>query len=279
MTEHPDRQSPESQTPEAPGHPAPDPFGAIAASYDRMGFLTLTARHLVQAAALQPGERVLDVATGTGSAAMAAAVAVGPGGTVVGLDLSAPMLAQARLRAAGLPGLNFVEGDAMQLPFPDHDFDVVLCASALFFMPDLVAALREWRRVLRPGGRVGFTAFAPGLMSPLPAMWAAALAPYGLKAAGPPIGRLPSPERAGELLREAGFTVEGAAVEPLPYRLDQPEDRWADIEAGLEGLALRDLPPATRAALRDGHLAQLGDLFAGQPLTVEVPLIVAFGRR
>jgi len=279
MPQTPESETPDNQTPGGAGRPAPDPFGAIALSYDRMGFLALTARHLVAAAALRPGQQVLDVATGTGTAALEAAAAVGVGGEVVGLDLSAPMLAQARVRAGGLPGVQFLEGDAMRLPFPDERFDVVLCASALFFMPDLVAALQEWRRVLRPGGRVGFSAFAPGLMAPLPAMWAAALAPTGLKAAGPPIGRLPSAERARELLTEAGFAVERAAVERVPYRLDRPEDRWDDIEAGLEGLALRELSPPVRAALRERHLAELSAVFGGKPLTVELPLIVAFGRR
>ncbi len=260
-------------------HPAsPDPFGALAPTYDRMGFLTLTAQHLAQAAALQPGMRVLDVATGTGTVALEAARVVGPAGSVVGLDLSAAMLEKARARA-GAEGVTFQTGDAMSLPFADASFDAVLCASALFFMPDLVAALREWGRVLKPGGRVGFTAFAPGLMAPLPPMWAAALAPHGLKPQGPPIGRLPSPEKARELLEGAGYSDIRAEVDFVPYRLETAEHRWDDIEAGLEGLPLAGMSPEMVADIRVGHLADLQPLFAAGPLTVTLPLIVAFGTR
>ena len=257
---------------------SPDPFGALAPTYDRMGFLTLTAQHLAHAAGLQPGMRVLDVATGTGTVALAAAQAVGPAGSVVGLDLSAAMLEKARVRA-GAEGVTFQTGDAMHLPFEDASFDTVLCASALFFMPDLVAALREWGRVLVPGGRVGFTAFAPGLMAPLPAMWAARMKTIDLVPPGPPVGRLPSPEKARDLLDEAGYTQIRAGVEPVPYLLQHPEHRWDDIEAGLEGLQLRELSPEVQADLRGRHLAELAPLFASGPLTVSLPLIVAFGTR
>lgn len=257
---------------------SPDPFGALAPTYDRMGFLTLTAQHLARAAALQPGMRVLDVATGTGTVALAAAQTVGTGGTVVGLDLSAAMVEKARART-GAGAVSFQTGDAMHLPFEDASFDAVLCASALFFMPDLAAALREWGRVLKPGGRVGFTAFAPGLMAPLPAMWAARLKTVDLVPPGPPVGRLPSPEKARELLEEAGYTGIRADTEPVSYLLEHAEHRWDDIEAGLEGLQLRELSPEVQADLRAAHLAELASLFASGPLTVSLPLIVAFGTR
>lgn len=259
--------------------PLPDPFSALAPTYDRMGFLTLTARHLALAAALQPGMQVLDVATGTGTVALAAAQAVGPAGSVVGLDLSAAMLEHARVRARGTDQLTFVQGDAMHLPFGDASFDAVLCASGLFFMPDLVEALREWGRVLKPGGRVGFTAFAPGLMAPLPALWAARLKTLDLVPPGPPIGRLPSAEKARELLTDAGYSEIRADVEPVPYLLEHPEHRWDDIGAGLEGLQLRGLSPEIQADLKTRHLAELAPLFTSGGLTVTLPLIVAFGTR
>jgi ubiquinone/menaquinone biosynthesis C-methylase UbiE len=300
-----------TQEPNMPSQRPSDPFAVLAPVYDRMGFLTLTGQHLARKAAGQPGEQVLDVATGTGTAALEAARMVTVTGQrgeghVTGLDLSAAMLAQARARAqvSGLGNLSFVEGDAMKLPFPDGSFDLVLCASALFFMPDMLAALREWKRVLRPsasnpggsnpggsnpsasnpsgsnqGGRVGFTAFAPGLMAPLPALWAARLATVNLKPPGPPIHRLPSPEQAAALLTQAGFVAVHADVETLAYSLERPEDRWADIESGLEGLPLRELSAEVGARIRAEHLAELQPLFGGAALTVPLPLIMAFGRR
>jgi ubiquinone/menaquinone biosynthesis C-methylase UbiE len=104
----------------------------------------------------QPQDQVLDVACGTGLVALAAAEAVGPQGHVLGADLSDHMLEAARLRAAqrGLRQLGFARMDAEQLALPDGGFDLALCALGLMYVPDPAQALREMRRVLRPGGRV-----------------------------------------------------------------------------------------------------------------------------
>ena len=88
-------------------------FDAVAKRYDAVGFLAQAARFVAGAAAVQPGEAVLDVMTGTGAVA---AEVVGRAGRVVGVDVSAGMLAQARAR---VPGAEFVRGDAAALPFPD----------------------------------------------------------------------------------------------------------------------------------------------------------------
>lgn len=115
------------------------------------------ARHaLLDAAALAPGERVLDVACGTGLVALEAARAVGATGWVVGVDLSDRMVDAARDRAGAqqLRNVDFARMDAEALGLPEGDFDVVLCALGLMYMPDPPRALREMRRVLRPGGRL-----------------------------------------------------------------------------------------------------------------------------
>jgi SAM-dependent methyltransferase len=110
------------------------------------------AGRLVDEAGISPGQRVLDVACGTGIVARTAADRVGEGGSVTGLDLNDAMLTVARrLR----PDLEWRQGDAAELPFPDGSFDVVLCQSGLMFFPDVPKALREMGRVCRGGGTVG----------------------------------------------------------------------------------------------------------------------------
>jgi ubiquinone/menaquinone biosynthesis C-methylase UbiE len=111
---------------------------------------------LLSAAALRSGERVLDVACGTGLVTFAAAHAVGPAGEVLGVDLSGGMVDAARQRALqqGASNAAFVRMDAEALALPDASFDVVLCALGLMYLPDPEQALREMRRVLRPGGRL-----------------------------------------------------------------------------------------------------------------------------
>jgi len=109
---------------------------------------------LLNHAALQPGERVLDVSCGTGIVARQAAPLVGAGGRVVAVDINPAMLGVARALPApsGAP-ITWQEGNAMALPLPDGAFDVVLCQHGLPFVPDRAGAVREMRRVLAPGGR------------------------------------------------------------------------------------------------------------------------------
>jgi SAM-dependent methyltransferase len=106
---------------------------------------------LVEAAEIRPGQRVLDVACGTGVLARAAADRVGPGGSVVGLDANEDMLSVARRRDARV---EWRSGRAESLPFPQDAFDAVVSQFGLMFFEDRAAALREMHRVVKPGGRI-----------------------------------------------------------------------------------------------------------------------------
>ncbi len=110
---------------------------------------------LLELAALAPGEGVLDVACGTGLVTIPATHAVGPGGEVVGTDISDSMVNRVREAAAerGVDGATFARMDAEDLQFPDASFDAVLCALGLMYFPDPLKALTESHRVLKPGGR------------------------------------------------------------------------------------------------------------------------------
>jgi SAM-dependent methyltransferase len=114
---------------------------------------------LVGKVGVNEGERVLDVATGTGNAAIPAAV---KGGVTTGLDITPELLEDARgnAAAAGVE-VEWVEGDAQDLPFEDASFDVVLSTFGCMFAPDHKRAAREIARVLAPGGRLGVVAWRP----------------------------------------------------------------------------------------------------------------------
>jgi SAM-dependent methyltransferase len=115
---------------------------------------------LLDLAAVRPGERVLDLATGTGLVARQAARRVTPGGAVTGLDLNEEMLTVARALPLP-PGLTIEwrQGSAQALPFGDGVFDVVVCQQGFQFFPDRPAALQQMRRVLRASGRVTLSVF------------------------------------------------------------------------------------------------------------------------
>ncbi len=110
---------------------------------------------MLDMAALQPGEAVLDVACGTGLVSLRMAATVGAAGKVVGTDISGQMVEAARRIAAerGLANLRFERADAEALPFADADFDAAVCGLGLMYVPGPVQALAEMRRLLRPGGR------------------------------------------------------------------------------------------------------------------------------
>jgi|SRR5215207_1357129 len=112
------------------------------------------AAELVDVAALRPGERVLDVACGTGIVTRFAAERVGADGAVAGVDINPGMLGVARSAARPELGIDWHEASAEALPFEDETFDVVLCQMGLQFFPDRLAALRQARRVLVPAGRL-----------------------------------------------------------------------------------------------------------------------------
>lgn len=117
---------------------------------------------LVEAAAVRPGHRVLDVATGTGEPAATAARRVAPGGEVVATDLSETMIAGARHRAGrlGLDNVTFRVVAAEDLDDPPQSFDAVLCRWGLMFIPQVEAALARMRGLLRDGGRLAVAAWA-----------------------------------------------------------------------------------------------------------------------
>ena len=111
---------------------------------------------MLDAAALQPGERVLDVGCGDGATTMGAAERVAPGGVVVGVDISAPMLALAgqRVAARGGEGIELLEADAQVHPFEGGAFDAVISRFGTMFFADPEAAFTNLARALRPGGRL-----------------------------------------------------------------------------------------------------------------------------
>ena len=129
--------------------------------YDRIADgLTISTDQTLRVAKIRPGERVLDVATGTGITAIAARER---GAVVTGLDLTSELLAVARQKAKdeGFDDIDFKEGDAESLPFADASFDVVLSTCGHMFAPDQPRVAAELARVTRPAGRLVFLAWTP----------------------------------------------------------------------------------------------------------------------
>lgn len=144
------------------------PFDAIAAAYDEDDFHQVVAERLVTGISAAPAHVVVDVATGTGSAAFAALEHLDPQ-RVVAVDLSSAMVASAMAKAASLDPAGVIEwsvGNAVPAPVADGTADVVLCASSLHFLG--AAAFGDWLRVLRPGGVLAFSVPSAAVFAPSP---------------------------------------------------------------------------------------------------------------
>jgi demethylmenaquinone methyltransferase/2-methoxy-6-polyprenyl-1,4-benzoquinol methylase len=168
-------------------------FSGLPARYDEMGAVLSFGQDprwrnaLVRSLDPQPGQDVLDVATGTGMVALALARR---GCRVVGLDQSEAMLSRAQAKLRGEPGLavSFVRGEAERLPFPDGRFDGLSFTYLLRYVDDRAATMRELARVVRPGGRIAMLEFGVPTSAPLRGLWRLQTR-YVL----PGVGRLVSP--------------------------------------------------------------------------------------
>ena len=175
------------------------------------------AERLLDRVGLQTDDRVLDVGCGTGIVARRAASQVGDEETVVGLDVNERMLDVAKATATeDRLAIEWRQGDATELPFPDEAFDVVISQQALQFLPDPGAALREIDRVLAPDGRVAVSVWRPLKFNPGYVKLAEALEEYVGDDAGVMM-RSPFPTWDGDdlraLARNAGFSEPSITIE------------------------------------------------------------------
>lgn len=237
-------------------------FDTLAAGYDSPAtrFFPFTADRLVDFVKPRPGTRVLDVATGTGAAAIAFAQAVRPGGgRVTAIDLSDGMLdrAQANIRKMALDNVDLHRMDAGKLDFRDGYFHYIVCSYGLFFIPDMSAALCEWARVLKPGGTLAFTCFETTAFQPMLDNFAECLQAFGVQLPEAPFGsrRITSLDHCRELLSAAGLVDIDAECRQMGYHLRDENDWWeVVVNTGMRAL-FDQVPDDNKAEFRAQHLA------------------------
>ena len=215
---------------------------------------------LVETADVHEGDRVLDVACGTGIVARRAAQRVGENGAVVGIDINEGMLAVAEAEAAKRSlSVEWRQGDATELPLSDERFDVVCCQQALQFFDDASAAMAEMRRVLAPGGRVVLSVWRPLEYHPGYVVLAEALEGHVGNEAGAMM-RSPFPvwdgDDLGALARDAGFDDVSVTIEIGAVRYPSPEE-FVRREAASSPLA--ESLAATEQAVREALVQEVSD--------------------
>lgn len=213
------------------------------------------AEKLVEAAKLRPGERVLDVACGTGIVMRRAAPRLAPGGAITGLDLDPAMIAVAQSLVRVLDGVSVDWRclSAQDMPLGNAAFDVVLCLQGLQYLPDCAAGLAEMRRVLKPSGRMLSVVWTTLEACKGQLALATALERRGIDVA--PIRKAYSfgnPERVRKLASEAGFRS-------VETRTASSSARYASPTAFVDAFAAGSL--SSRVAISKVPKAQRGEFF------------------
>jgi SAM-dependent methyltransferase len=232
---------------------------------------------LLQAAAIAPGERVLDIGCGCGATTLDMAARVGPTGHALGLDVSEPMLARARERAPSGAPASFVCADATLYPFEPGRADLLASRFGVMFFAEPALSFANMRKGLRRGARLAFVCWReprqnPWLMLPLQEAYkfAPRLPELGPEDPGP--FSFSSEARVRRILGEAGFSA--IALRPADLLLDVAVGRG--LEAAVEGAlaigpasrALQDQPPDVRAAAGSAIRAALAPYQKGQSVAL-----------
>ncbi len=258
-------------------------FDQVAGRYDNpsMRFFPFCADRLIHHLRPAPDAKILDVATGTGAVALAAAQVLGPNGRVQAIDLAENMLnmAMANIQRAGLSNVDFHVMDAESLEFKSRYFDSVTCSFGIFFLPDMLAGLTSWRQVLKPGGRVMFTTFSANAFHPLAELFRQRLETFGITIPTENWMRLTTEQECQELLESVGFTKTQVIKEQLGYHLNQPEDWWEIIySSGFRGY-LEKLDAEQLGRFRVEHLAEIQSLMTNKGIWLDVETLFSTGVR
>jgi ubiquinone/menaquinone biosynthesis C-methylase UbiE len=244
-------------------------------TYDNILIVRQPAERLVANVKIIPGQQVLDVACGTGRATMAAALVVGKSGRVTGIDIDDKMLdiAKQKAESASLTNVEYHVGDAEALEFSDAAFDVVICASAIFFLKDIPKALHEFHRVLKTGGILGFTSFGERFLQPVIKPLGERLSKYFGQSPPVPffIERTNTPDKCQALLQGAGFEDIHITTEQLGFYLPDLTAYWQEISQTFVRLHLMRLSPSDYEKFKAEHLSDMKSLLTDKGIWLEMP--------
>lgn len=258
-----------------------------SATYDDSQWHVQICHRLLHYLQVRAGQTVLDIGTGTGHLAIAAARIVGDRGKVIGVDISAGMLKQARekVEAWELKNVEFQYADAETLNYPSHSFDHVLCANTFPWIADKVSTLRLWHKFLKPGGQIGVhtpaeTAYIGAVVL------RKVLAKYGVSLETS--NRLGSLETCRELFSKAGFEAIDIKIEQHGRytNLDEEKSTWGNtithpslISLQISGSELSQLSSAQLAQVKAEFDAELESLQTEQGIWNDLTTLYILGRK
>jgi len=254
-------------------------FDTVAEGYDHpsLSWFDKTADAINEIANIQTGETVLDIACGTGKVTTALARNQNKP-TVTAVDLSAGMLEQARQKAEQhqLSNIEF-----HQMAFEDMDFgerfDVVVCSFGIFFVNEMEAALAQFAKQMKPGGRIILTTFAEGSFSPFTDAFIRLYGEFGFDVPTPGWLRLCSDEHMNQLFTDAGLKQPQCQQFDFGYIITSTEQWWDIVwNAGYRGM-LEAMSEEQQGKFKQQHLAEVSSLIEQDKNYLNVDVIVSVG--
>ena len=257
-------------------------FDTVAAGYDHpsLSFFPETAANIMQQLKLEDDLHLLDVCTGTGMVALAAAELL-PRGKVTGIDLSSGMLARAREKAAqkGLSNTEFMQMDLDYLDLAKNSFDVATSSFGLFFLEDMQTALSNIVATVKPGGRVAITSFTGNAFDPFAQIFLDRYQSFGMEVPDLSWKRLATPDNISSLFESVGLgTIQYHHI-PLGYDIEQPQQWWDVVwNAGYRGL-LNQLTEEQQEQFKHQHFNEITELLKDAKVWMETEVILAIGQK
>ena len=233
-------------------------------NYDNGRFKIPIGNRLVEFANLKTGQKILDIATGTGIVALNAAQKVGSGGKVIGVDISTGMLSNAKQKLAetSLQNVKFIEADAEELDFKHNSFDAVLCSLAVCYLTDILAALRKWYQFIKTDGLIAFNVWKENAFPPS-VLFREVAGRYGINVPNPnePMGTV---ERCNQVLQEIGFRNIQLQIEQFGWYFSVneqiAEDIWLMNAKNVFGYQVFQLPADKLEECKSEYIREMQNL-------------------
>ncbi len=236
-------------------------FNTVASGYDNPStrFFYFCADKMLDILQPKQNTRLLDIATGTGAVATSAAQMLLPEGRVHAIDLSEKMLdiAFKNSQKMSLSNINLHIMDAEKPIFKSDYFHNISCSFGIFFLPDMLSALKNWQRIMQPGGKIIFSTFGKEAFSPLTELFRTRLAQYGINIPDTHWFRLSDPQECQSLLKGAGYTDIKTEEKQMGYHLLNLDDWWEILwNTGYRGF-LNQLSASDLSKFRAEHLKEI----------------------
>ena len=256
-------------------------FDTVSDGYDckALRFFQASAQHMAFLLALKGDENVLDVACGTGHAALAIAKFLTTG-SVTAVDFSSGMLDQARSKAVSLDvhNVEFMEQDMQDLNFSDGLFDVAVCAFGIFFVEDMESQLSRIASTVKPGGRIIISNFQENYFHPLKDMFYERLETYGVQMPPQTWKRISSEKGCIQLFEYAGLTNITVTKKNVGYHLDSTEQWWDVVwNAGFRRM-VSQLSTKDQERFKREHLDEVETLRTGDGIWLDVGVLFICGK-